>query len=88
MSKSYRIESPDGKYILFADQERAKEEKTSFCYPRIGLLDPKTGEMKVLTRDISGNAEYLYGFLDSNTVVISSRMDENDGYYLYVYEFT
>ena len=88
MSKSYRIESPDGKYILFADQERAKDEKTSFCYPRIGLLDPKTGEMKVLTRDISGNAEYLYGFLDSNTVVISSRMDENDGYYLYVYEFT
>lgn len=87
MSKSYRIESPDGKYILFADQERAKDEKTSFCYPRIGLLDPKTGEMKVLTRDISGNAEYLYGFLDSNTVVISSRMDENDGYYLYVYEF-
>ena len=88
MSKSYRIESPDGKYILFADQARAKDEKTSFCYPRIGLLDPKTGEMKVLTRDISGNAEYLYGFLDSNTVVISSRMDENDGYYLYVYEFT
>jgi hypothetical protein len=88
MSKSYRIESPDGKYILYADQERAKDEKTSFCYPRIGLLDPKTGEMKVLTRDISGNAENLYGFLDSNTVVISSRMDENDGYYLYVYEFT
>ena len=88
MSKSYRIESPDGEYILFADQERAKDEKTSFCYPRIGLLDPKTGEMKVLTRDISGNAEYLYGFLDTNTVVISSRMDENDGYYLYVYEFT
>ena len=88
MSKSYRIESPDGKYILFADQERAKDEKTSFCYPRIGLLDPKTGEMKVLTRDISGNAERLSGFLDSNTVVISSRMDENDGYYLYVYEFT
>lgn len=88
MSKSYRIESPDGKYILFADQQRAKDEKTSFCYPRIGLLDPKTGEMKVLTRDISGNAEYLYGFLDSNTVVISSRMDENDGYYLYMYEFT
>lgn len=88
MSKSYRIESPDGKYILFADQERAKDEKTSFCYPRIGLLDPKTGEMKVLTREISGNAERLYGFLDSNTVVISSRMDENDGYYLYVYEFT
>ena len=88
MSKSYRIESPDGEHILFADQERAKDEKTSFCYPRIGLLDPKTGEMKVLTREISGNAEYLYGFLDANTVVISSRMDENDGYYLYVYEFT
>ena len=88
MSDSYRIESPDGKCILFADQQRAKDEKTSFCYPRIGLLDPKTGEMKVLTRDISGNAEYLYGFLDSNTVVISSRMDENDGYYLYMYEFT
>ena len=88
MSKSYRIESPDGEYILFADQERAKDEKTSFCYPRIGLLDPKTGEMKVLTRDISGNAENLYGFLDANTIVISSRMDENDGYYLYVYEFT
>ena len=88
MADSYRIESPDGKYILFADQARAKDEKTSFCYPRIGLLDPGTGEMKVLTRDISGNAEYLYGFLDSDTVVISSRMDENDGYYLYVYEFT
>lgn len=88
MSDSYRIESPDGKHILFADQQRAMDEKTSFCYPRIGLLDPKTGEMKVLTRDISGNAEYLYGFLDSNTVVISSRMDENDGYYLYMYEFT
>ena len=87
MSDSYRIESPDGKRILFADQQRAKDEKTGFCYPRIGLLDPQTGEMKVLTRDISGNAEYLYGFLDSNTVVISSRMDENDGYYLYMYEF-
>lgn len=88
MTGAERHESPDGKKILFAYHQRAKDEKTSWCYPKIGLLDPKTGEMKVLTRDISGNAELLFRFLDSNTVVISSRMDENDGYYLYVYEFT
>lgn len=88
MTGAERHESPDGKKILFAYHQRAKDEKTSWCYPKIGLLDPKTGEMKVLTRDISGNAELLFRFLDSNTVVISSRMDEKDGYYLYVYEFT
>jgi hypothetical protein len=88
MTGAERHESPDGKKILFAYHQRAKDEKTSWCYPKIGLLDSETGEMKVLIRDISGNAELLFRFLDSNTVVISSRMDENDGYYLYVYEFT
>lgn len=88
MTGAYRIESPDGETVLFAYQQRAKDERTSVCYPKIGLLDTKTGVMKVLTRDISGNAEYVYGFLDQNTVVICSRMDEDNGYYLYVYEFT
>lgn len=87
MAGAQRIESPDGQKVVFGYRQKAVDEKTGWYYPKIGLLDPKTGEMKMLTRDVSGNAEYMYGFLDENTVVISSQMDENNGYYLYVYEF-
>lgn len=80
-------ESPNGRFILIGYQERAKDEKTSWCYPKIGLLDPQKEEMRLLTREISGNAEYLRGWLDDQTVVITTGRNEDGGYYMLVYEF-
>ncbi|MBQ7416153.1 MAG: hypothetical protein IJW14_03840 [Oscillospiraceae bacterium] len=78
--------SPNGKYILIAQPQWATDEVTSKCYPNLGLLDPVKGEMKLLTRDISGTAEYLRGWLDDETVVLTTR-NANGSYYVLVYEF-
>lgn len=87
MTGVYEYESPDGKMVLFAYAKQAKDEKTCVYYPKIGLLNTETGEMLMLNRDVSGNWEYCYCFLNSNTVVIGSQRDENGGYYYYIYEF-
>lgn len=79
-------ESPKGQSILIAYRERAKDEKTSWCYPKIGLLDPENGVLKLLTRDISGNAEYLRGWLNDQIVILTSRNGDGS-YYVLVYEF-
>lgn len=79
-------ESPNGKNILIAYSEWAKDEKTSKCYPKLGLLDPEKEEMKLLIRDISGNAENLRGWLDDETIVITTR-NSDESYYVLLYEF-
>ena len=78
---------PNGQNILIGYQEWAKDEKTSWCFPKIGLLDPQKEEMKLLSRDISGSAEYLRGWLDDQTVVITTGRNQDGGYYVLVYEF-
>lgn len=88
LTETWRSESPDGRMILFAFQKWASDDQMLMCYPKIALLDSETGEMRVLTRELSGHYEILEEFLDENTIVIRSRKDENGGYYLYVYEFT
>lgn len=79
-------ESPNSQSILIAYHERAKDDKTSWCYPRIGLLDPERDVVKLLTREISGKAEFFRGWLDDHTVCLTSHNDDG-GYYVLVYEF-
>jgi hypothetical protein len=53
----------------------------------LGKLNPKEGVLYLLKRDISGNAENFWGWLDSNTVVFTSR-NSDGSYYIYLYELS
>lgn len=75
-----------GTAILVAYSQKAKDNVTSNCYPKLGLLNPTKEEMMLMTRQISGNAEYIRGWLDDRTVVLTSH-DSDGGYYVYLYEF-
>ena len=87
LNTTYEYQSPGGSYILLAYAQQAKDNITGKCYPKLGLLDPEKQEMKLLSRDISGNAEYLRGWLDDRTVVITAP-NPDGSYYVLVYEFT
>ena len=76
-------ESPDGTKIMLAYQEA---HETGFSFSRLGLLNPKTGVVQMLVREISTSSETFWGWLDSRTLVLTTH-DSNGGYYIYVYEF-
>jgi len=78
-------EGPDAQFLFIAYGQTAKDEPTSKCYPEIGMLNPKEGVLYLLKRDISGNAENFWGWLDSNTVAFTSR-NSDGSYYIYLYE--
>ena len=71
-------EGPGGARIMLAVQDSG--------FSSLGLLDPETGVMEVLTRETQGVSETFWGWLDSTTPVLTAR-DSNDGYYIYVYQF-
>ncbi len=80
-------ESSDGSYVLFAYRKAGGEGFSS-----LGLLDSETGVLEMLTREIDGGVEYLWGWLDSDTVTIiapeaDGDCDTSGNYYVYVYEF-
>ena len=75
-------ESPGGTRILIARDAGSPDSGFS----QLGMLDPRTGVLQMLTREVSGNLEYLLGWLNESTVVISAR-DESGNYYVYLYGF-
>ena len=79
-------ESPDGTSILIAYGQRNAEGALGYGYSQLGVLDVKTGVLKMLKRDVSGDPETFWGWIDDKTVVITST-DASGGYYVYVYEF-
>lgn len=59
-------------------------------YTSLGLLDPDTGVLKVLERSPGECSEYFWGWLDENSIVLTSHEKNNDGtsgYSVYVYRF-
>lgn len=79
-------ESPDGTRIMLAYEESNENGELGYGFSSLGILNPETGVLQMLTRDISGNSETFWGWLDNDTVVITAR-DAVGGYYVYVYEF-
>lgn len=78
-------ESPDGSKIMIAYQESNENGELGYGFSRLGILDPKTGVLQLLTRDISGNPESFWGWLDNSTLVITAH--SATGYFVYVYTF-
>lgn len=73
-------ESPNAARILVS-------WKDSGNYPVLGLLDPETGVLKMLTREATSLRENFWGWLDDNTVVLTAMDEAAGGYYVYVYRF-
>lgn len=80
-------ESPDGSRIMLGYQE-------GDGFASLGILDPETGVLKLLSREVSG-IESFAGWLDRDTLVITAHdipdadlnFTPGDGYYVYVYRF-
>ncbi len=79
-------ESPDGASILIAYEEADADGVLGHGFSSLGLLHPDTGVWNMLTREVSGNPETFWGWLDRDTVAITAR-DDSGGYYVYVYVF-
>lgn len=81
-------ESPDGSLIMLG-----YEDNDGFT--SLGILDPETGLLKLLDREVSGGSESFLGWLDNDTLVITAHdipdadlnFTPGDGYYVYVYRF-
>jgi hypothetical protein len=86
MDKITTSESPDGTRIMIAYEETGENGELGYGFSRLGILNPESGVLHMLTRDVSGNSETFWGWLDNDTVVVTAR-DAAGGYYVYVYEF-
>ena len=79
-------ESPDGTRIMIAYEEENENGELGYGFSQLGLLNPETGVLQMLTREISGNPETFWGWLNNDTLVITA-WDAADKYYIYVYTF-
>lgn len=84
--------SPGGTHILLGYRQQRSDGEPGYSYTTLGLLDVKTQTVKMLTRNVGSNNEHHIGWLDDNTIVISSfapdhNYQEKDNYYVYVYTF-
>ena len=86
MDKLTTSESPDGTRVLIAYEETGENGELGYGFSSLGILNPETGVLQMLTRNISSNPENFWGWLDNDTVVITAR-DAAGVYYVYVYEF-
>ena len=82
-NKMITSESPDGTRVMLACQE---VQGTGTTFSRLGLLNPETGVVQMLTREAGKGTETFWGWLDSATPVLTAR-DPSAGYYIYVYQF-
>ena len=79
-------ESPDGSRIMIAYQETNNQGELEYGFSSLGILNPETGVLQMLTREVSGNPETFWGWLNRSALVITAQ-DVAEGYYVYVYEF-
>ena len=84
--KLHAYESPDGSRILIAYTKANENSEYGYGYSNLGILNPETGVLLMLSRDNGGNQESFVGWLDNDTIVISSYDDAWNSY-VYVYEF-
>lgn len=80
-------ESPDGEHIMFAFSDTSVSD--SFAMYKIGILDTRTGVLKMLDREnYEIRNETLLGWLANNCVsVLAYDESKADGWYMYVYDF-
>ena len=79
-------ESLDGSRIMIAYQETNDQGELGYGFSSLGILNPETGVLQMLTREVSGNPETFWGWLNRSALVITAQ-DVAEGYYVYVYEF-
>lgn len=79
-------ESPDGSRVLLAYEERNDQGHLGYGFSQLGILDPETGVVRMLTRQVNGSPEDLRGWLSRDTVAITAT-DAAGNYYVYVYTF-
>ncbi len=84
--KLHTYESPDGSRILIAYTKANENSEYGYGYSNLGILNPETGVLLMLSRDNGGNQESFVGWLDNDTIVIRSYDDAWNSY-VYVYEF-
>lgn len=80
------IESPDGDRILVT--YRSETAAGRGYYSQIGILDPETGVLKMLSRRSNGWEEYNISWLDAETLVICASEQQGNSRYVYIYRFT
>lgn len=80
-------ESPDGTRIMIAYEETNDRGELGYGFSSLGILNPETGVLQMLSRSISGNPENFWGWLDNETVAVTAH-DASGGYYVYVYQFS
>jgi hypothetical protein len=80
-------ESPDGEHIMFAFRDTNVSD--SYAMYKIGILDTQTGVLKMLEREnYEVRNETLMGWLANNCIsVLAYDESEDDGWYMYVYDF-
>ena len=79
-------ESPDGTRIMIAYEEENESGYLGYGFSELGVLNPETGVLQMLTREISGDPESFWGWLNNNTLVVTAH-DAAGKYYVYVYDF-
>lgn len=79
-------ESPDGSRIMIAYSEANTNGEPGHGFSKLGILNPETGVLQMLTREFSGSQEDFWGWLDNNTLVITAY-GADGGFYVYVYSF-
>lgn len=79
-------ESPDGTRVMIAYEAANAQMELGYGFVSMGILDPDSGVLKMLTRDVLGDQEYFMGWLDQHSLVISAPDD--GGVNVYVYRFT
>lgn len=80
-------ESPNGSRILIAWEQTNGEGALGYGFTSLGLLDPETGVLKLLRRDVSGNEESFIGWIDDHTVVIIAHGEDGKSCWVYAYRF-
>jgi len=80
-----RIESNDGELIFIGKRQNATNSSSGYYYPEVAVLNPIAKTIMVLKRDADGTKEDI-SCLNNHTLVFT-KISEEGGWYVYVYEF-
>lgn len=82
-------ESPDGETILIAFEDETVTAPNTLAMYRLGMLDTRTGVLTMLEREhYEVRSETILGWLANDCVaVLAYDENEEQGWYLYAYDF-